>query len=212
MLFYNTKKKKKGLQISSSMAAIWNYKTFAIIGSIKAIYLSWYLIFTVVCIWFSSQHPFPSWRQFESLLHCKVVYYFVSLIFYTFTLFIPGFLLYLPTRDLKYYLKEKSLYTNIIRILKFNWLRSFRLFVNGNNLVYSRISAFIKYVYINYTRNYENNLDRSRGESTIPILSSPKCVWFGRSLYIEMMLHGALASGVAPVWVQRIITVRDGKT
>lgn len=145
-------------------------------------------------------------------MNCKVVYYFVSLIFCTFTLFIPGFLLYLPMRDLKYYLKEKSLYTNVIRMLSFSWLRSFRLFVDGNNLVDSSISAFIKYIYIRAARNYENNLDKSREESTISIFLSSKCIWFGWSLYIETMLCGASASGVAPVWVQRIIAVRDGRT
>lgn len=138
-------------------------------------------------------------QKFTTSLNCKVVYYFVSIVFCTFTLFIQGFLLYLLMRDLKYW-KEKSLYTNIIRMLSFSWLRRFRLFVDRNNLVNSSISAFIKYVYISYARNYENSLDRSKEESTIVFFLSSKCIWLVGSLYIEMMLCGASASGGAPIW------------
>lgn len=65
-------------------------------------------------------------------------------------------------RDPKYYFKEKSLYADIIRMLHFISSGSSRLFAADNNLVYSRISAFIKHVYICYARNYENNLDQRR--------------------------------------------------
>lgn len=97
-------------------------------------------------------------------------------------------------------------------MLSLSWLRSFRLFVDGNDLVDSNNSASVKYVYVHYIRNYENDLYRSKEECTIWMLLSSKqvgCVW---SCSIAVMPCGASASGSARVWVQRIITVRDGET
>lgn len=169
---------------------------FTIIGSIKAIYLSRYLIFTVACIWFSSHHPFPPWMQFKSLLnHWTAKLY--TVLFRLFSVHLlclfQGFY-YIYWWEMSNIISRKRAFI----LTSFSWLRSFRLLVD-NNLVDSSISVFMKYVYIRYTRNYLKNLDRSKEEFTISIFLSSKCIWFGWSLYIEMMLCGASASGRAPV-------------
>lgn len=127
---------------------------------------------------FSSHRPFPPWMQFKSLLdHWITKLYTIFLIFCTFTLVIRGFLLYLLTlhtdymmRDLKYCLKEKRRYTNIIRMLRFSWLRSLRLFVDDNNLVdyweiLWEISALIQYVCICYSVTFLPQLSKSEEAS-----------------------------------------------
>lgn len=114
-------------------------------------------------------------QKFTRSLNYKVIYYFPYFLYLyfgysrVFTILLTLHTDYMM-RDLKYCLKEKRRYTNIIRMLRFSWLRSLRLFVDDNKLVdyweiLWEISALIQYVYICYSVTFLPQLSKSEEAS-----------------------------------------------